>query len=92
MKEPKNSIIKQYIELFSLDGVDFDIEDSALKIIAQRAMKSGTGARGLRSQFEKMLMNTMFDMPSRDDLQKVVVTKEVVEKGLEPELILNQKK
>lgn len=92
MKEPKNSIIKQYNELFLLDGVGFDIEENALQVIAKRAMKSGTGARGLRSQFEKMLMNTMFEMPSREDLLKVLVTQKVVEEGLEPELILNQDK
>jgi ATP-dependent Clp protease ATP-binding subunit ClpX len=92
MKEPKNSLIKQYTELFLLDGVEFAVEDQALKVIAQRAMKSGTGARGLRSQFEKILINTMFEMPSRDDLQKVVVTQKVVEEGLEPILILNQDK
>jgi len=92
MKEPKNSLIKQYTELFLLDGVEFAVEDQALKVIAQRAMKSGTGARGLRSQFEKILINTMFEMPSRDDFQKVVVTQKVVEEGLEPILILNQDK
>ena len=86
MKEPKNSIIKQYKELFSLDKIDFDISEDALVEIAKKAKESGTGARGLRSQFEKILMNTMFEAPSLPELCRVTIDQACVLGDSEPKM------
>ena len=89
MKEPKNSLVKQYTELFAMDKVQFEISNEALAIIAKRAMESGTGARGLRSQLEKILINTMYEIPSLENLNKVVVDKSTLESGSEPLLVFD---
>tara|TARA_Y200000002_G_scaffold38209_3_gene27971 strand:- start:3328 stop:4563 length:1236 start_codon:yes stop_codon:yes gene_type:complete len=87
MQEPRNSLVKQYRELFSLDNVGFEITDGAVREIARSAMKSGTGARGLRSQFEKILMNVMYEIPSAENLDKVIVDHDVVKSGTDPVLV-----
>ena len=71
--EPKNSLIKQYQELFKLEGVKLTFKDNAVKEIAQKAIKKKTGARGLRSILENILLKTMFDLPSQDDVHEVVI-------------------
>lgn len=86
--EPKNSIIKQYQELFKMDGADLEFSDDALKAIADLAFERKTGARGLRSIIEKILMDIMYELPSRDDIKKVVITEDTVKNAGEPELIL----
>ncbi len=91
MKEPKNALIKQYTKLFDLDHVELEIEEEAIAAIAKKAIERKTGARGLRSIFEKAMMDIMFDIPSRDDVKKCVVTKETIEEGKEPVLVLNDK-
>jgi len=91
MKEPKNALIKQYTKLFDLDHVELEIEDEAIAAIAKKAIERKTGARGLRSIFEKAMMDIMFDIPSRDDVKKCIVTKETIEEGKEPELVLEDK-
>ena len=87
MQEPRNSLVKQYRELFALDNVGFEITDGAVREIARSAMKSGTGARGLRSQFEKILMNVMYEIPSAENLDKVIVDHDVVKSGTDPVLV-----
>lgn len=79
LTEPKNAIVKQYKELLSMDGVELEFEDMALKKIAELAIKRGTGARGLRSIIEKSMQRIMFDVPDMKDVEKVVVTKQCIE-------------
>lgn len=84
MREPKNSLIRQYQELFRMDGVELEIEDDAVNAIANKAIELHTGARGLRGIFEKMMTDIMFELPSRADVTKCIITKETVENGAEP--------
>ena len=73
LQEPKNSLIKQYQELFKLDGAKLSFKDNAIKEIAQKAINKKTGARGLRSILENILLKTMYDLPSQDDIVEVIV-------------------
>ena len=82
LTEPKNSIIKQYLKMFEMDGVTLDFTDDALEAIAAQAIERNTGARGLRSIMEKLMLPTMYEVPSRDDVDQVTITKKCVE-GLE---------
>ncbi len=86
LKEPKNAITKQYTKLFELEDVKITFEESALRAIAARALKRGTGARGLRAIVEGILMDTMFDLPSREDVIEVKVTESCVLNGTPPML------
>lgn len=86
MREPKNSLIRQYQELFRMDGVELEIQDDAVNAIANKAIELHTGARGLRGIFEKMMTDIMFELPSRDDVTKCIITKDTVENGAEPVL------
>lgn len=79
MTQPKNALIKQYRKLFSYDDIELEIEEDALKEIAQKAISQKTGARGLRSIIEGILMDTMFDAPSDGSISKVIITAESVE-------------
>jgi ATP-dependent Clp protease ATP-binding subunit ClpX len=87
LTEPKNALTKQYEKFFALDGVELVFADEALEAIAEKAMKRGTGARGLRSIIEEALMEVMFDLPSRRDVRKCVITRESIEKGISPTLV-----
>ena len=87
MKEPKNALVKQFKRLFEIDGVDFEIEDEAIRLVAQKAIERKTGARGLRSILEHSMMDVMFDIPSRDDVTKCIITKETIENGTKPVLV-----
>ena len=78
LSEPKNALVKQYTRLFEMDGVELEFTDDALDAIADQAIHRGTGARGLRAIMEEVLLPVMYDIPSRDDVAKVVVTKETV--------------
>src|SRR6266566_200909 len=82
--EPKNALSKQYQKLFELEDVRLTIEKDALKAIAQKAIKRGTGARGLRAILEEMMTDIMFDLPSRDDVREVAITAECVTEGRQP--------
>ena len=73
MKEPKNSLIKQYQELFKLEGAKLTFKDNAVKEIAIKAVSKKTGARGLRSILESILLKTMYDLPSQDNVDEVVI-------------------
>jgi ATP-dependent Clp protease ATP-binding subunit ClpX len=85
--EPKNALVKQYQKLFDLEDVRLTIEKEALRAIAQKAIKRGTGARGLRAILEEMMTDIMFDLPSRDDVREVAVTAECVSEGRQPLLV-----
>lgn len=85
--EPKNAVIKQYQELFKMDDVELEFDEEALKAIAKLAYNRKTGARGLRTIIEKSLMNIMFELPSRQDISKVILTKESVLEGKDPKLV-----
>ena len=78
--KPKNSIIKQYKQMFKLDGVDLEFTDDAIQYVAQRAIKLGTGARGLRTIMEESMLELMYKIPSDKSIQKVVITKEYLAK------------
>lgn len=84
LTKPKNSLVKQYETLLKLDNVDLEFDKEALLLIGRRAIEQETGARGLRSIIEEIMLNIMFDIPSREDIHKVVITKEAVEKTSEP--------
>lgn len=90
LTKPKNALIKQYMELFRLDGVDLIFKEEAIEEIAKLAIKRNTGARGLRSIMEEALMNMMFDIPSRQDIEECVVEKETITEGKDPTLIMKK--
>ena len=87
LTEPRNALVKQYQKLFDLDGVELEITPDAIEAIADKAMERGTGARGLRAIIEEVLLNVMYDVPSRGDVAKVVVTGEVVSDHVNPTLV-----
>ena len=86
--EPRNSLLKQYIKLFAIDNVQIEFEDEAIGAIAELAIEQNTGARGLRSIIESFMTNIMFTVPSRDDIEKIIITKETVLNKAEPKYIL----
>ena len=87
LTEPKNALVKQYAELFAMEGVKLTVTDDALKAIARKAMARKTGARGLRSIVEEVLLGAMFDVPARPEIGEVRLTAQTVEKGEAAELI-----
>jgi len=92
LKEPKNALTKQYAKLFDLEEVKISFEESALRAIATKALKRGTGARGLRAILEETLNDVMFDLPSRDDVVEVKVTEASILNGTAPLLELSPKR
>jgi ATP-dependent Clp protease ATP-binding subunit ClpX len=92
LKEPKNALTKQYAKLFELEDVRITFEESALKAISKKAIERGTGARGLRAILEEMLLDTMFDLPGRDDVIEVRVTEGTVLNKTPPLLELSGKR
>ena len=87
LSEPKNALVKQYTRLFEMDGVELEFTEEALDAIADQAIHRGTGARGLRAIMEEVLLPVMYDIPSRDDVAKVVVTKETVQDNMLPTIV-----
>ncbi len=87
LTEPRNALIKQYQKLFDLDGVELEFTEEAISAIAEKAMERGTGARGLRAIIEEALLNVMYDVPSRGDIAKVIVTDGVVTDHEAPTLV-----
>ncbi|MGY1770807.1 ATP-dependent Clp protease ATP-binding subunit ClpX [Blastococcus sp. SYSU D00813] len=87
LTEPKNALVRQYRRLFELDGVDLEFTDDALEAIADQAILRGTGARGLRAIMEEVLQSVMYEVPSRDDVASVVITKEVVLEHVNPTIV-----
>ena len=92
LKEPKNALTKQYQKLFELETVRITFEESALRAVATKALKRGTGARGLRAILEEILLNVMFDLPSRDDVVEVRVTEACIVNGSPPMLEIAPKR
>jgi ATP-dependent Clp protease ATP-binding subunit ClpX len=84
LKEPKNALTKQYAKLFGLEEVKITFDEGALAAIATKALKRGTGARGLRAILEEVLMDVMFDLPSREDVVEVKVTESCITNGTQP--------
>lgn len=87
LTKPKNALVKQYNKLFEIDGVELEFEEGALEEVAKKAIERKTGARGLRSILEGIMLEVMFDLPSRDDIKKCVITKETVANEGNPKLI-----
>ena len=92
LAEPKNSILKQYTELFKLDGVELAFSDDALRAVAEETLKRETGARGLRSVMEGILTQLMFDVPSDPSIEKVLITAACVTDGAKPDILYNPDK
>ena len=89
LKEPKNALVKQYQKLFELDDVKLTFEEDAIRAIAKQAFERKTGARGLRSIMEKVMMDVMFNIPSDDTIEECVITKEAVD-GTSKPLVTHQ--
>ena len=89
INEPKNALLKQYKKLFSMDNVELEVEDEAMVRIAEKAIERKTGARGLRSIMESLVTDIMFEIPSRQDVRKCIITKDTVDGAAEPALVLN---
>jgi ATP-dependent Clp protease ATP-binding subunit ClpX len=87
LTEPRNALVRQYRRLFELDGVELDFTDDALEAIADQAILRGTGARGLRAILEEVLMSVMYEIPSRSDVARVVITGEVVLEHVNPTIV-----
>jgi ATP-dependent Clp protease ATP-binding subunit ClpX len=87
LTEPRNALVKQYQRMFQIDGVELEFEPHAVDAIAEQALLRGTGARGLRAIMEEVLQQVMFDVPSRDDVERVVISREVVLENVNPTLV-----
>lgn len=88
LTKPKNALVKQYQKMLELDDVELEFEDDALIEIAKKAIERKTGARGLRSIIEGVMLDVMFDLPSREDIVKCIITKETIENNMPPKLVL----
>ncbi|WP_299035566.1 ATP-dependent Clp protease ATP-binding subunit ClpX [uncultured Pseudokineococcus sp.] len=87
LTEPRNALVRQYQRMFEIDGVELEFSEEALRAIAEQAILRGTGARGLRAIMEEVLMPVMFDIPSREDVARVVISREVVLENVLPTLV-----
>ena len=87
LTEPRNALTKQFAKLFELDGVELEFSDDALEAIADQAILRGTGARGLRAIMEEVLLSVMYEVPSRDDVARVVITREAVLENVNPTIV-----
>jgi ATP-dependent Clp protease ATP-binding subunit ClpX len=90
LTEPKNALIKQYQKLFEFEDVRLRFSDNALRAVARQAMRRKSGARGLRSILENVMLDLMYEIPSRDDVEECVINEEVIEQGAKPLLVLKQ--
>ena len=90
LTEPRNALVKQYRKLFEMDGVELEFTPDALEAVADQAILRGTGARGLRAIMEEVLLPVMYDIPSRDDVAKVVVTEQTVRENVNPTIVPRQ--
>ena len=88
LQRPKNALVKQYQKMFELEGVGLTFDPKALAAIAKKTIDRGTGARGLRAVLEQVMLEIMFQLPSREDVREVVITRETIEEAAEPLLIL----
>ena len=92
LTEPESSLIKQYQHLFELDNVEVEFDESAIQKLAQNAVKTKTGARGLRGVTEKLLMDTMYNLPSLKKLKKVIIDEDVIDGKSDPILVYDSNK
>ncbi|NLM76108.1 MAG: ATP-dependent Clp protease ATP-binding subunit ClpX [Clostridiaceae bacterium] len=90
LTKPKHALVKQFKKLFEMDGVQLEIENGALEAIADRAIERKIGARGLRAIMEEIMLDVMYDIPSRDDVEKCIITKETVLNNESPKLIFGE--
>jgi ATP-dependent Clp protease ATP-binding subunit ClpX len=91
LTQPKNALVKQFCKLMDMDGVALEFEADAIEEIARLALDRKTGARGLRAILESIMLDVMYDIPSRDDVKKCVITKDTVVHAKMPMLILGEK-
>jgi len=91
LTEPKNAFVKQYKKFFALDDVELEFEEDALEAIAKKALGRGTGARGLKSIIEEALLNSMFEVPSRNDIKRCIITRASIDAGEEPEMVTGER-
>ena len=87
LTEPRNALVKQYKKMFEIDGVELEFTNDAIEAVADQALLRGIGARGLRAIMEEVLLPVMFDVPSEDDIARVVVTREVVLDNVLPTIV-----
>ncbi|MFD2670522.1 ATP-dependent protease ATP-binding subunit ClpX [Marinicrinis sediminis] len=92
LTEPKNALVKQYQKLLEMDNVELEFEEGALKAIAAEAIKRNTGARGLRAIIESIMLDVMYDLPSRSDIQKCIITEKTVKEKMPPDLLEGDEK
>ncbi len=92
LTEPRNALIKQYQKIFELDGITLEFKENSLRAIAEEAMNRNTGARGLRAILEETLLNVMYELPSRDDIERCIITREVVLNGDAPIQVTRDKR
>ncbi len=90
LTQPKNALIKQYQKLFEFEDVRLRFTDGALRAVARQALKRKSGARGLRSILETVMLDLMYDIPSRDDVEECVINEEVIDQGAVPLMVLKQ--
>lgn len=86
--QPKNALLKQYKKLFAMDNVELEIEEDAIERIAEKAIERKTGARGLRGILERLMTNIMYEIPSREDVEKCIITKETIDDEVDPKIVL----
>jgi ATP-dependent Clp protease ATP-binding subunit ClpX len=91
LTEPKNALTKQYARMFEMDDVELVFTPDSLEAISEQALRRSTGARGLRAIMEEVLLNTMYDLPGRDDVERVMIDRDVVEKKVNPTLVPNER-
>ena len=91
LREPKNALLKQYWKILNMDGVELVFEDDAVEEIAALAIERNTGARGLRAILEEIMLDIMYEVPSRKDVEKCVITGATVRDRKKPELVLGAK-
>lgn len=92
LSEPKNALVKQYQKLFEIDDVVLEFEKEALEAIADKAIERSTGARGLRAIIEEIMLDVMYDIPSQENVEKCIVTRDTVENKTEPQITINENK
>ncbi|MBS4539495.1 ATP-dependent Clp protease ATP-binding subunit ClpX [Clostridium sp. D2Q-11] len=92
LTKPKNALVKQYKELFNMDGVELEFDEESLELVAKKAIERKTGARGLRGILEEIMLDIMYDIPSREDIEKCLVTKDTIQNKSEPTLVLSEKR
>jgi ATP-dependent Clp protease ATP-binding subunit ClpX len=90
LTEPKNALVKQYAKLFLMEGAELEIRPTALRAIAKKALARKTGARGLRSILEQALIDTMFELPNLNNVEKVVVEESTIEENKPPLMVYRE--